>query len=253
MHQPAAEPAVRFAAIADVHGNLPALDAVLADAARRGVAHVVNLGDCVSGPLFPRETADRLIPLDLPTIRGNHERQLLTLDRARMGAADAHAAAALGPAHDAWMAALPATRRVFDDVLLVHGTPDSDLEYLLHTVTADGLREATDDEVAERAGSTDAALVLCGHSHLPRAVRLAGGRLVVNPGSVGLQAFADDHRFPHRAETGSPHARYAILERRDGRWSAEQVEVAYDWARAAAAAEARGRDEWARALRTGRA
>lgn len=244
---------VRIAVIADVHGNLPALDAVLADVARRGVPHVVDLGDCVSGPLFPRETADRLLSLRLPTVRGNHERQLLTLDPGRMGAADAHAASTLRPEHRAWMAALPATRRVFGDVLLVHGTPGSDLEYFLHTVTADGLREATDDEVAERAGSADAGVILCGHSHLPRAVRLADGRLVVNPGSVGLQAFADDHRFPHRAETGSPHARYAIVERRDDGWTAQPIVVSYDWERAATAAELRGRVDWARALRTGRA
>jgi predicted phosphodiesterase len=62
---------MRLAALSDIHGNLPALEAVLADIGRRGVERIVNLGDIVSGPLWPRETAARLLPLALPTVRGN--------------------------------------------------------------------------------------------------------------------------------------------------------------------------------------
>ena len=114
---------MRIAAISDIHGNLAALDAVLADIGRRGVDRIVNLGDILSGPLDPAATADRLIALDLPTIRGNHERQLLTLDRAAMGASDAHAAPLLTDAHRAWLTSLPATMRLAPDILLCHGTP----------------------------------------------------------------------------------------------------------------------------------
>jgi predicted phosphodiesterase len=63
---------VKLAAISDIHGNLAALDAVLAHIARRGVGKIVNLGDILSGPLQPSETADRLMALALPTISGNH-------------------------------------------------------------------------------------------------------------------------------------------------------------------------------------
>lgn len=66
---------MRIAAISDIHGNLPALEAVLADIARRGADAVVALGDLLAGPLWPRETADRLIALGCPALRGNHERQ----------------------------------------------------------------------------------------------------------------------------------------------------------------------------------
>ena len=76
---------MRIAAVSDIHGNLFALDAVLADIARRGVYLIVNLGDIVSGPLLPLDTAQRLMALGLPTIRGNHERQVLTMDLDRMG------------------------------------------------------------------------------------------------------------------------------------------------------------------------
>lgn len=244
---------MRIAAISDIHGNLAALDAVLDDIARRGVDRVVNLGDILSGPLDPPGTADRLIALDLPTIRGNHERQLLTLERAAMGASDAYAAPLLTAGHRAWLAALPATLRLGPDILLCHGTPGSDLDYYLDHVDPSGARPATADEIDARTGPETAALILCGHTHVARSHRRPHGQLIVNPGSVGLPAYDDDRPWPHVMESGTPHARYAIAERNaDGRWSADLIAVDYDWDRAARTAEARGRADWAVALRTGR-
>jgi len=242
---------MRIAVIADIHGNLPALDAVLADIATRHVDLTVNLGDIVSGPLFPGETADRLMPLELPTIRGNHERQLLTHGPDRIGASDRFAAAALTAEQKAWLAALPETLRVGADILLVHGTPASDLAYFLETVDAGGIRPATADEIEARAGTIPARLILCGHTHTPRMVRTLDGRLIVNPGSVGLQAYRDEEPVPHDVAIGTPHARYAIIEL-GADIAVEWVTLAYDWEAAARAADANGRAEWARALRTGR-
>ncbi|WP_175780406.1 metallophosphoesterase family protein [Burkholderia cenocepacia] len=215
---------MKIAALSDIHGNLAALDAVLDDVRRRGADVIVNLGDIVSGALHPAETADRLIALDLPTIKGNHERQLLTYDRDAMRLSDRWA----------------------------HDTPASDLVYFLETVTPDGCRAATPDEVAQRAGDTAASLILCGHTHVPRTAKLDDGRLIVNPGSVGLQAYADDLPHPHRIETGSPHARYAMVSRTAAGWNVEFHAVEYDWHTAAAIAASRGRDDWTVALRTGR-
>lgn len=243
---------MRIAVMSDIHGNLWALDAVLADIARRNVAMTVNLGDILSGPLLPAETAGRLMALGLPTIRGNHERQVLELDPARMGASDRWARDHIAPAQRDWIAALPSTLRLQDDVLMVHGTPDSDLVYWMETVDPAGQRVASYAEVQQRAGDAQASLILCGHTHVPRAVRLDDGRLVVNPGSVGLQAFAADLPCPHKAENGTPHARYAVVERSATNWSVEQYAVAYDWDAAAEMAQRNGRPEWAFALRTGR-
>jgi predicted phosphodiesterase len=242
---------MRIAAISDIHGNLPALDAVLADAAGRSVDLIVNLG-ILSGPLFPVETADRLIPLDLPTIRGNHERQLLELPPERMGASDRYASARLRADQLAWIAALPVSLRPVPDVLMVHGTPACDLEYFLHAVTEDGLADATPAEIEARAKGADAAVILCGHTHLPGIAQLSEGRMIVNPGSVGLPAYADDRPFPHAVESGSPEARYAILTEHAGSWSAELLRVEYAWEAAAQIAEHNRRFDWARALRTGR-
>ncbi|KRB82666.1 metallophosphoesterase [Sphingomonas sp. Root710] len=244
---------MRIAAISDIHGNLAALDAVLADIARRGIDFTVNLGDIISGPLQPTETADRLMALDLPTIRGNHERQLLTTAPAMMGASDAYADQHLSDRHRAWLKTMPISLRIGDDVLLCHGTPKSDLNYYLDHVDESGSRAATAEEIEARTGGETAALILCGHTHLPRVHRRPGGGLIVNPGSVGLPAYADNHPWPHVMEAGSPHARYAIAERgADGRWSSEMISVDYGWETAARLADERGRPDWAVALRTGR-
>lgn len=243
---------MKIAVISDIHGNVAALDAVLAHAAARQVDQIVNLGDICSGGLFPRETADRLMPLGFPTIRGNHERQISDQPRERMGLSDRHAFDHLSAEQLAWLAALPPTMRLSDDVLLVHGTPDSDLTYFLETVTEEGLREATREEVQHRAGSVDVAVILCGHTHLQRVMTLDDGRMIVNPGSVGLPAYDDDRPHVHLVESGSPHARYAVLSNEGDSWEVDLLSVDYDWEQAARDAEANARIDWSRALRTGR-
>lgn len=249
---------MRLAVVTDIHGNLPALEAVIADFTQAGADSVINLGDIVSGPLWPAETADRLMALGWPTLAGNHERQVLQPIE-RQGASDRHAAQRLNETHRSWLAGLPKTLWFGADLFCCHGTPDSDLRYFLETVTPDfgragsfGVRAATNDEVHERAGHIGASLILCGHTHQPRATRLDDGRLLVNPGSVGLQAFDDDHPHPHYIEAGSPHARYALIERQHDRWRATLREVVYDWEAAARQAQTNDRGDWADALRTGR-
>jgi predicted phosphodiesterase len=254
---------MKLAVVSDIHGNLPALEAVLADIAASGADLVVNLGDILSGPLWVAETADRLMALDLPTIRGNHERQVLTVPAERMGASDAHAAQQLRPDQRAWLQSLPATLQLSPEVFCCHGTPASDLQYFLETVTPGfvasgdpGIRAATTGEALERADSAQRGVphgvILCGHSHVPRVVQLPDGRLVVNPGSVGLQAYDDGHPHPHVVEVGSPHARYALLTRRPSGWQVEQRALPYGHEAAARLAEANARPDWADALRSGR-
>lgn len=242
---------MKLAAISDIHGNLGALEAVLKDIRSRGADVIVNLGDILSGPLDPPETADLLLSLNLPTIRGNHERQLLSQSPAEMGKSDLHAQKTLRPEHMAWIAGLPATLRLSDEVFLCHGTPTSDLVYFLETADADGIRPATREEAAERAGDIPADVILCGHSHMPRMARLAEGRLIVNAGSVGLQAYDWDWPRPHKMQNGTPHARYVTVEKKSSGWQVEAIAVAYDWERAARQADANGRPDWAIGLRTG--
>jgi predicted phosphodiesterase len=242
---------VRIAAISDIHGNLHALDAVLADIERRGVHLIVNLGDMLSGPLLPRETADRLMALDLPTIRGNHERQLLDENREGMGASDRYAADSITALQRAWLTALPAVLWAADDVYLCHATPESDVACFLEDILDGELFLAPLARIEERARTCAAPLLFCGHTHIPRVAHLSGGQVIVNPGSVGIQAYEGHHPVPHVVEVGSPHARYAIAERGPAGWISELIAVPYDWEAAARLAEQRARPDWALALRTG--
>jgi len=242
---------MRIAAISDIHGNLGALEAVLDDIETQRVDVIVNLGDILSGALQPVETADKLMPLSLLTIRGNHERQVLTGDCSRMGLSDLRAHTLLRDDQLAWLEGLPETLWLDRDVLMVHGTPHSDLEYFLDVVSETGCRAAAHSEVARRATDIDASLILCGHTHMPRMAKLADGRLVVNPGSVGLQAYEDDNPFPHRMETGSPHARYAVASQTGTGWAVDFRAVRYDWNSAADMAMTNGRHDWVEPLLTG--
>jgi len=242
---------VKIAAVSDIHGNLPALEAVLADIHRRGVDLIVNLGDILSGPLLPRETADYLMALDLPTISGNHERQVLQLDPGEMGASDRYAHDTITAAQRDWMQALPPVMRPAADVFMCHATPQNDVDCYLEDLVDGELRPAPLRAIEERTGSCDAALILCGHSHIPRLSQLHSGQIIVNPGSVGIQAYEGHHPAPHTVEIGSPHGRYAIAEQSAGRWTVDFIAVSYDWDAAARLALARGREDWVRALRTG--
>jgi predicted phosphodiesterase len=244
---------MRIAVLSDVHGNLPALDAVLAAIEADGVDLTVNLGDLLSGYVQPAQTADRLIAAELLTVAGNHERQVLTLPHATMGMADRVTSGLITTAHREWMASLPKTLTPAPGVLAFHGTPTDDLQYLLHTVDAGGARDATTEEVTARLGDVSAyTLLLCGHTHLPGSLQLPDGPLVVNPGSVGWPAYDDDQPFRHRMEAGTPHARYAVADNATGTWEVSLRQVTYDWERAAGLAEEFGRADVAFALRTGR-
>jgi predicted phosphodiesterase len=242
---------MRIAALSDIHGNLFALDAVLEDVRRRGVDITVNLGDILSGALLPGETADRLMALGLPTIRGNHERQVLENSPERMGASDRHAFETITELHRAWIAQLPTVLRAAEGVFMCHATPYSDVDCYLEDLVEGELRPAPVRRVEERSRGCDAPLILCGHSHIPRVTRLGTGQLVVNPGSVGIQAYEGHDPAPHVVEIGSPHARYAVLESTPRGWQAELIAVPYDWDAASKIALRHGRPDWARALATG--
>jgi len=243
--------AIRLAVLADIHGNLPALEAVQHDIEARTVDRTVNLGDCVSGPLWPRETMELLDTLGLPTVRGNHDRWVAEMPRERMYASDAFAADQLLASQRAALGALPPLCELEDGILAVHGTPDDDNQYLLESVVDAHLVLAPVETITARLGKMQNSLVLCAHSHLPRVVHAGAATLIVNPGSVGCPAYYDPNAPAHVSAVGSPHARYALLDKRSGRWIVELIAVEYDWIAASARALENGRPEWAQGLATG--
>jgi predicted phosphodiesterase len=238
-----------IAIIADIHGNLPALEAVLADIERRGLRRIVNLGDCVSGPLWPRECLERLQAAGIPSLRGNHDRWVAEGGK---GSSDVFARQRLDAAQIAWLGGLPAHLAPLPGVLAFHARPDDDNAYLLEEVAGGRLLASAPAAIAARLGPTEAMVLLCAHSHQPGLVSLPDGRAVLNPGSVGCPAYIDPTAPAHVSETGTPLACYAIADIAEGRLrQAATIRLAYDHARSAAAAEAQGFADWALALRTG--
>jgi putative phosphoesterase len=181
---------MRVAAIYDIHGNLPALEAVLEDVRRAGADQVVVGGDVVPGPM-PRETLACLMDLDIPVrfIQGNGDRVVL----ARMAGAESSevpepfrgvvrwTAQQLDPEHERLVASWPKTLRLeipgLDEVLFCHATPRSDTEIFTRLTPEDRLLPVFE--------GVNVPLVVCGHTHM-QFDRMVGRVRVVNAGSVGM-------------------------------------------------------------------
>jgi putative phosphoesterase len=166
---------VTVAAISDVHGNLPALEAVLAEIEAIGVDAIVCCGDVAAGAL-PRETCDALMALDgARFVRGNADREMAA------GEPPAWDSAQLEQRHRDFLASFEDTVTLeiegLGRALFCHATPDSDME-LMTALTPEPRLEAI-------VGGAGADLVLCGHVHC-QYDRRAGSTRVVNVGSVGL-------------------------------------------------------------------
>lgn len=243
---------MRIAVIADIHSNDIALAAVMDDFRNAGVDRVIHLGDAFNSPINPKGVADLLKSIALPSshVRGNGERMVLGLGPECPTKTALFARGKLSAEDLAFAATWPAVVRG-EMFLACHGSPRDDTEYLLEAVTPQGVTLRSPDAVAKILGTDRAPLVLCGHSHVQRIVPLSGGSLVVNAGSVGLPAYSISLLVPHKMESGTPHARYALAENAGDGWHVSLRAVSYDWEKAAAVAVSNGFSDWAKALRTG--
>ena len=208
----------RIAILADVHGNLPALEAVVADVARQRPDEVLVGGDLVGRGPGGSAVVRRIRELGWPSIKGNHEDYLLDFRAGRVPedwlfteewSAARWMAAELGEDEAAFIAGLPFSLTPEGDpgLRLVHGSPRSANE---------GLGPwSTDGELEVSLAQVEEDLLVCGHTHRPMLRRLAGGT-VVNVGSVGLP-FNRDRR-----------AQYAIFQSRPGGFEVELRQVPYD-------------------------
>ena len=172
------------AALYDIHGNLPALEAVLADVSAAGIDRIVVGGDVLPGPM-PCEALDRLRALDVPAtfITGNGEVAVLAERAGRdSGVPAPHrssiqwVASQISDDDVRWIAAWPKTARI-GDRLFCHATPRSEHEIFVRTTD-----EARLIPIFEAAG---APVVVCGHTHM-QFDRTVGRVRVVNAGSVGM-------------------------------------------------------------------
>lgn len=242
---------MRVAVIADVHGNRLALAAVLQAVAAAAPDLLIELGDTVSGPLWPAETFEMLAATDAMVVRGNHDRWVAFDAPEALGATDRFTQPRLSEGQRAALGARPMTWRG-EGILAMHALPENDVTYVMHESTRHGIRERVPGEVeALLPKAQGEGLVLTAHTHRAHAMLLRDGRLVVNPGSVGVPAYTDTTPFSHVMQAGTPHARWALLERRGEAWRVNFHAIEYDWDAAASEAARHGRDDWSRALATG--
>jgi predicted phosphodiesterase len=221
---------MRVALLSDVHGNLTALEAVIADIDRRAPDIVAHGGDLVLMGPEPAQVVDRVRELGWPGVVGNtdellwrpeeHERQQQRAPKlsALLGLLfDQYAPATrelLGDDRLAWLRDLPAEERL-EDLLILHAAPDD--------LWRAPMPDATDAELSGVYGGRGATEVVYGHIHRPY-VRALGPLTVTNCGSVGLPW------------DGDPRASYLLID--DGR--ARVMRVEYDVEREAAALERSG-------------
>ena len=212
----------RIAVLADVQGNLPALEAVARDVEQFRVAQVVVAGDVINWGPYSEQVLEFLADRSWPAIRGNHEFYLLDYGTPYAPAAWEDSSRYPLPA---WLrrqlagkwhntiAAWPDTLSLrFPDapsLLVVHGTPHSPWE-AIYPLAADEEVEAALEGVAERT-------VVTGHTHLAMD-RYAGGKHIINPGSAGVPL------------DGIFGASYAILDGTASGWQATFRRVPFDYA-----------------------
>ncbi|GIL12808.1 MAG: phosphoesterase [Chloroflexota bacterium] len=238
----------RVVVFGDIHANLPALEAVIADMDARGLADRCCLGDLVGYGTFPNEVVARIREMNVPTLMGNYD-QGVGSDSDDCGCAYTNPVSeALGKRSIAWTNAHTSTEHKtylrqlpahiplqLGDlrVLLVHGSPRRVNEYLFE--------DRPDSSFERLMDAAEADVLVCGHTHLPYHKVLPSGRRVVNAGSVG------------KPKDGDPRACYVVLSAEGAQLSVEFVRVPYDVEKAARAIEASDMPhEYAQMLRDGK-
>ncbi len=219
---------MKVALLGDVHANLPALEAVLEDAQRRGVEAIWNLGDLVGYGAFPNEVVELLRQTCDLGIVGNYDLKMLRIGQEgekkgkgfskRMAFRWAYEH--LSKANRKYLRALSRELRLEVEgrrVLLTHSSPNSDTEYLTP--------DTPEERLSEIASTAKADVIICGHSHQPFA-RKVSGVWFINTGSVG------------RPDDGDPRACYAILHLQPRFTRVYHYRIEYDVDRAVAAIRA---------------
>ncbi|MFN8492389.1 MAG: metallophosphoesterase family protein [Caldilineaceae bacterium] len=229
---------MRIALISDIHGNLAAFKAVLADMESAGVDETVFLGDAIALGPQPKQVLELLQELNCPCVMGNHESYDLNLSEFLKGNhADwaketiAWGVSQLSQADLAFVRSFPFTRQIALDpndpqlkLFCFHGSPRSFHDLLLATTPAGELDNLLAGQIA--------TVMACGHTHV-QMLRRHRSLLLVNPGSVGSpleeMPFTGEPRF-------LPWAEYAIVDAQPQRLRVELRQVAYDLVSAKAAA-----------------
>ena len=245
---------MKIAIMSDICSNVYALQEVIKDTKNRGVDVKLNLGNSLYGPIEPRQTYELIKQNDFITICGNQDREILeaSLSQLQENKTLKYVYDDLGEDVLYWIQDLAFEKLIGGIYYMIHGTYFDDSQYLLEDVSSGVAKLREDKKIIELLDDIKAQFIFCGHSHTPRCVNLSTGQVVINPGSVGLQAFESEHPNKHKIENLSTEASYIILNIEDDKYNIELVKVPYDYEKAALKAEENGRIDWAYTLRNGK-
>jgi predicted phosphodiesterase len=239
---------MKVALISDIHGNLPALEAALADIRTQGTDQVIFLGDAATLGPHPKETLDLLRALDCVCIMGNHDAALLDLARAAELQIGTSLFASLewgqSLLNETDFAFLRSFRPTYElelgntlSLLCFHGSPRSNTDMILSTTT---------DAIMDGYFAGQPATILAGgHTHV-QMLRQRGLQAIINTGSVG-SAFMEPFLYNGTTPRLIPWAEYAIVRAEHGGWSVELRRVPFDTesvCRALEAGDNPSRDWW---------
>jgi len=236
-----------IAVFGDIHGNLPALKAVLKDIESRSYDKRYCLGDLVGYGTYPNEVIEMIREMQIPTIYGNYDEGVgKNSDDCGCAYKSKHARE-LGNRSIAWtnrntseqnkiiLRSLPFSQTIDLEglrILFVHGSPRKVNEYLYE--------DRPERSVERLFENSDVDIIICGHTHLPYHRTLSNGKQIINAGSVG------------KPKDGDPRAGYIVVSVEDQVLSVEFIRVAYDVEKAAKAIEVSEMpNEFAQLLRSG--
>lgn len=251
----------KIAILADIHGNSFALKSILEDIDKRNIKDIINLGDIFYGPLNPHETFSLLSKYSMQHIAGN-------MDRFMVEVSDDNVSNPTVPLSNPtmkyvmdsfdkkelqWIHQLPKNLQIDDFIYACHGNILSDDLPLVEEITKDGVVLKNDETLTYELKNITTPVILCAHTHIGRLTQLKNGKIIINPGSVGLPAYSDDLPFFHKMESNSPFAKYCIIEMQDGLLiSHESISIKYDWDAASKLAAKNKRHDWEYWLKYGK-
>lgn len=245
---------MKIAILSDIKSNVYALEAVIQDAKSKNVDTMINLGDSFYGPIAPRATFDLLQKNNFISVCGDEDRKLLE-------------ASSLQLENDSllkfiyedikeevlyYIQNLPFEKFLNDDIYFTHGTQHDDSKYLLEDVSSGLAILRSEKEIIKLLDDVESKFVFCGHSHKARCINLSNKQVIINPGSVGLQAFTSTTPLLHIMENFYKEATYIILEILEDSYNISLKKVPYDYKKAMLAAENKEQEAWSYSLKTGK-
>lgn len=246
----------KIGVLSDIHANRFALEAVFEDIEKNDIDLILNLGDTLYGPLDPIGTYNLISSKRVVSISGNQDRFIIeNEDEIEVtNTTLAFVLKSLPQEAFAWLKTLK-KEETKGDIYMCHGKFQQDDIPLVEKICDGSIQLKTQEELEVELACLTESLILCGHTHVPRITKtFSSAKYIINPGSVGLPAYDDDSPYYHKMESGSPMAKYAIIEFEEEKIVAiTQRSVNYDFVHAAKEAAKNGRPDWAYWILNGKA